>query len=439
MRGTAASDRRLVLMVAYLYPPIENTGTQRLLKFNKYLPEFGYRPVVLTTRTRGELPDDAGTFTFRSDDLLGPLKRAYRAVKLRGIAREARPNLGALHATGRLVRWQSTYLAPDNEIIWYPTALQHGRKILRSHPVEILYSTSSPETNHLVALKLKKEFRIPWVADFRDGWMFEPLRADRLRLAYRRRIEARLERSVVLNADCIVTVNETIADDFAARYPRAANKIKVITNGYDPADLEGIHRNRHSDDVFRLVHTGSFALSRAGTSLLGLVQAMQAMREQRLSLLDKLQVSLVGSLAESERQAIEQANLGDYFFLAGQLPHREALQHQVDADALLLVTASGSKGVSTSKLYEYLAIGRPILALSRDSPATRLISELSAGIVVPPDDPRVIRQAIETLYTRWSIGDIRQAVDERVRQFERRELTKRLATIFDELAGRSAV
>lgn len=425
-----------VLLISYLYPPVENAGTRPVEKFVKYLPEFGYRPVILTTRNYGYLPDDADRLIFRADELFGFFKRAYRALKLRQVPVYQRGIIGLLPPGGRLERWKFTYMVPDPKIIWHPPAVRQGRKVLRSQPIRLLYSTSPPETSHLVALKLKQETGLPWVADFRDGWLFEPLISARLSSTLRHRLEASLEQKVILTADRVITVNEVIAADMAQRYPKAANKISVIPNGYDSDDFAHLQRQVPLPDKFRLIYTGSLSLSRQGTSLSGLLTALQAMHASNLAMMKHLEIVLVGNLAATELQAIEQSGVCQYFSLIGSVPYQQALQYQVDADILLLIIAPNTVGVSTSKLFEYLAAGRPILALTGPSAAAKLIFMLNAGVVVEPDNPSSIQQALQAFYQQWQAGQLSTRRDSRLRQFDRRELTRQLANLFDELAER---
>ncbi|MFN8455573.1 MAG: glycosyltransferase [Anaerolineae bacterium] len=422
-----------VLMVAYNYPPLENTGITRTVKFAKYLPQFGYKPVILTTRTYGCLPDDAASLTFRVDDMLGLVKRTFLAWQRRQGVVSQHSDIRLLPPGGRLERWKAAYLAPDPKIIWYPPALQQAQKIIKTLPIRCLYSTSPPESAHLVALKLKRETGLPWVADLRDGWLFEPHLSARLTSAWRHRLEANLESKVMAAADRIITINEVLAADLTRRYPQAAAKVSVITNGFDPDDFAHLRWPTTPATHFQVIYTGSLALSRAGTSIAGLLQALQTMRAARLEMMEQLKVVLVGNLAPAEVRAIEQAGLSPYFSLVAPLPYQQALQYQVEAAALLLVIAPDSTGVSTSKLFDYLASGRPILALSNSSPAASLVTALEAGVVVAPDDVAGIQQALQTFYQQWQAGQLPSRHHPRLSQFERRELTRQLATLFDEL------
>jgi glycosyltransferase involved in cell wall biosynthesis len=333
-----------------------------------------------------------------------------------------------------LLRAAGMVLAPDPEIAWYPFAVRRARQILRAVDIGALYSSSSPETDHLVAWKLKRETGLPWIADFRDGWMFETHRAVRNREGLRRRAELRLERAVVGTADSIVTVNELIADDFRSRYPAAAHRVHVIENGFDPDDLGGLTRHRTADGKMRIVYTGRLALSRTDQSLAPLLAALETLVAGDPDIARDIEVHLIGPLSPHERDEIERSRASDLVRIAGPRPRREALQAQLDADVLLLVTGSDA-GVSTSKAYEYLATGRPILGLTKSPPAMELVRASTRGTVVDPQNVSAIASSLLHLHARWAEGTLATSPAAPDNRYTRRFLTGRLAALLDRLSG----
>lgn len=430
----SADAMRELLMLAYHYPPADHTGTRRMTAFARYLPASGYRPVVLTTNVRGTTPTDVEQRIFRASELTGLLARPYRALRLRRVSAGQRANTHVIPADSRASLLLNAWMIPDIHITWLPFAVRLGFKLLRERPIKLIFSSSPPTTSHLVALTLKRLTGLPWVADFRDGWMFEPANPAPLNSRSRMGVELALERSVVLGADRIVTVNQHIADDLRRRYPRASGRICVISNGYDPGDFAEIVRAKHTTPKLRLVHTGSFTLSRASTSIEGLITAMHELRSSDPELSRDLELVLVGQLTMSEESIIARAGLGEQVRLLGRVSHREALQRQADADLLLLVTVPGESSVTTSKLFEYLAVGRPILALTGPSSAAAIIRDLDAGVIVAPDDVAGIQAALRELHGRWRNGDLPTYVHPRVAEFSRPVLTEQLARLFNDLS-----
>lgn len=425
-----STAQKSILVISYYYAPTENPGTRRVGAFVRYLPQYSYRPVTLTTSSYGALADDEERLIFRTPDILDIgrwLARRVRRVQPAAPGERLPP---ILTPESGLTRVLEKALIPDIHIGWLPGAVLRGRQVLRAGTFRALFSSSPPPSAHLVALALKRLFGLPWVADFRDGWTFEPPNSAALSSPARLRIERALERAVVLGADQIVTVNQVLADDLRRRYPTVS--VTVISNGYDSADV-AIPRTHVRSKWFRVVHTGALARSRSHTSVDGLLAALDRLRQTQSPVLADLEICFVGNLGVAEREALICNGRRSHISIEGPIPHRETLRRQAEADVLLLVTAPNATSVTTSKLFEYLASGRPILALTGQSAAAALVEEFNAGIVVPPNDVDGICRALEWFYDRWRADDLPTRVDPRVQRFDRRNLTGALAKVFDTL------
>lgn len=427
--SSSHSERR-ILMISYYYAPIENPGTRRVGAFVRYLPQYGYRAVALTTSSYGALADDEERLVFRAPDVMDVGRWLARRIKKVQPTVVSEPLSPIVTPDSMLSRALERILIPDIHIGWLPGAVLRGRQLLRTGTFRAIFSSSPPPSSHLVALALKRLSGLPWVADFRDGWTFEPPDPATLSSPARLRIERALERAVVLGADRIVTVNQVLADDLRCRYPTAT--VVVISNGYDPAEVATL-RPHTKGKRLQIVHTGALARSRSHTRVSGLMAALDRLQQTQSSMLTDLEICFIGNLGTTERKALARNGCQSCITVEGPIPHRETLQRQVEADVLLLITAPNAISVTTSKLFEYLASGRPILALTGRSAAAALIEEFNAGIVVAPDDVDGICQALEWFYDRWLANDLPTRVDPRVQRFDRRNLTGELAKVFDAL------
>lgn len=424
-----SSAQKSILVISYYYAPTENPGTRRVEAFVRYLPQYGYRPVVLTTSSYGALANDEERLVFRAPDMMDVgrwLARRVRRAQPAALGERLPP---ILTPDSRLTRVLEKTLIPDVHIGWLPGAVLRGRQLLRAGTFRALFSSSLPLSVHLVALALKRLSGFPWIADFRDGWTFEPPDPATLSSPARLRIERALERAVVLGVDRVVTVNQVLADDLRRRYPTA--NVGVVSNGYDSAEIATL-RPHTKGKRLRIVHTGALARSRSHTRVSGLLAALDRLQQTRSSVLTDLETCFIGNLGTTERKALACNGCQSYITVEGPIPHRETLQRQVEADVLLLITAPNAASVTTSKLFEYLASGRPILALTGRS-AAALVEEFNAGIVVAPDDVDGICRALEWFYDRWRANDLPTRVDPRVQRFDRRNLTGELAKVFDTL------
>jgi len=255
-----------VLLILHDYPPIYSAGTERGLNFARYLPEFGYEPIILTTGRYGGLPTDAGSQVHRADDLIQTLAWWLRRRKVEAVPQEVRYRQATIANTSLLGRLRDRVMAPDTKLGWLWPALRLGQRLIAERRPVLIFSSSPPETAHLIAGRLSRRSGLPWVADLRDGWLFEPPNPALRQARLRRSLEARWERGMVAQASAVVTATAPIAADLRQRCPAAAHKPLTITNGFDAAEFAGLTRQRAPDGDFLLVHTGSLSASRQGTS-----------------------------------------------------------------------------------------------------------------------------------------------------------------------------
>jgi glycosyltransferase involved in cell wall biosynthesis len=419
-----ASRTRRVLMVAYYYPPLGGIGVHRTLKFSKYLPDFIWQPVLLTIRPgEGLLLDPSleqeippGVQVFRTASLSLPLRLPWRVRNF-------------------ISRW---ILVVDEQLGWLPYAVRAGRRILQTEPCQVIYTSSSPYTDHLIGYQLKKRLGVPWVADFRDPWVGNF--AIRTPTRFHRYLVSVLEHRVVHLADRVLVVNEPTRHDFLQRYPALdKDKIQAIPNGYDPDDFETLSPLKPLADQFLLVYSGSFYGEHRTPRFF--FEALQSLISSGAIPVQAIRVRLVGNAGKSTLQMIANMRLSKVIEMTGFLPHRDAIAHLMAADALLLVVGAGpgSERVIPGKIYEYLASGKPILGLVPPGVSADLIREAGAGVVIDPQDVHGIAAQIFNLYERWKKGALNVKSDPRVvERFSRRSLTSQLAEVLDHVAQRQA-
>jgi glycosyltransferase involved in cell wall biosynthesis len=419
------------LVVVHDYPPIRSAGTERVLKFCQYLPEFGYRPVILTTGRYGGQPDDAARDVHRADDLVHALFSPLRRGKAAGVAAEEQVRIATVSGGSLLGRLRDRWMIPDTKIGWLLPAVRLGRRLIGERRPHLIFSSSPPETTHLIAGRLARAGRVPWVADLRDGWLFEPpvpgLRSGRLRRA----VESAMEGAMAGSAAAVVAVTDPITEDLRARYAPRLRRTATISNGYDAADFAALSPQRAADGLFRLTYTGAFSGSSQGRSAAALFAAAgQILRADPQT---RLRLEIVGPTSELERGLAETHGVASIVSFVAPVPRRRAYQHQLDADALLLVTAPGVRSVATSKLYDYIGAGRPILALAQDNAAAETVQGFGLGVTVPPDDPAAIAAALVELMRRHAAGSAWPGFEQARGHFERRALAGALADLFDEV------
>lgn len=384
-----------VLLVSMYFPPAGGGGVQRPLKLAQYLPALGIETHVLA-------PEDP-KWVHRDPELRIPTQAWVHRVRYVG-PRARKPAEELAQVEGgferALLQAQVTarrLLVPDASVTWNLTAVPAAIRIARSEGIDVVVTTSPPGSVHFVGAAAQRATGARWVADLRDPLVaFQHRRADTVATRARQATAEQVARLVARRADAISCVSEAIADEIRGLGPRGP--VRTIANGCDFDDFAGL--DHHSSPRFRITHAGSFFGKRDPKPFL---QALH------LSGVDAV-ARFVGDFRQADREWAESLGLGDRLELIEYLPRVEALRLQRDSEALLLLVPEADgrgKGVLSGKVFEYLAAGRPILAVvPPDGAAAELIRETGAGVVVAPDDVDGIGAALADLHARWSDGNL---------------------------------
>lgn len=405
-----------VLFVAYFFPPHGGAGVQRTLKFVKYLPEFQWWPVILTSRTEPSVLDHS---LMDEVDQKIPIYRTPALMMPRQVPWRIRNSIG---------RW---LFLVDEQIGWFPFAVRAGSRIIRRNDIQVIYTTSAPYTSHLIGHRLKQLTGLPWVADFRDSWVGNFAR--QIPSAFHHKFASNWEERILQNANRVLVVSEPMGSDLLKRHTAIdPGKIEVLTNGFDPQDFDVSEPVAADPDRFLIVYNGSFynKLITPETFFLAVKEAIQKGNIPA----NKLCIRLIGKHSEFVSQEIAASGIAELVETIGYLPHKRSLGHLLSADVLLLIISDrpGSEAVYTGKIFEYLAARKPILALAPPGVAADLVRSANAGRVVAPDNVAEISQALVDYYQAWKKGLLISKSDpDIVARFNRRTLTERMAKIFN--------
>lgn len=381
-RSLAMTPRRLIV-VSYYHPPFAGPGGIRWLSMARYLRQQGHSVTILATDAYGRLPDDEEMNVVRTPDLRSkPMVR--RALRRGSLPTPDGRQVVEKAPSALLTR----VMIPDAYVIsWLPAALAAVRRLTSRGDVDCLVTTSPPESAHLVGLLLGRR-RPAWIADFRDGWSFEPLR-ERFPTRVQRSLDRSLERRVVEAADVVVGAYEGVARDFEARFDVPAHH---VSNAWDPEDDPAVAdvSVRLPGDAVNLVYTGTFSGVR-GRDPAPLLEALRRLRTEPA--VPPIRLYVAGRLTSEEARLLN-GDLDSGVTHLGLLDRAHALALQRSADALLLLTARTAQP-ATAKLFEYLAAGKPIIVLAEQTEeAARIVQETRTGVTVPPDDVDGIAEAL---------------------------------------------
>ncbi len=425
------ADRR-VLVVAYYFPPMGLSGVQRIARFVKYLPEFGWQPEVLTI-------DPAGYFAYDPsllDELTQrgiPIHRTASLDPTRFFGRSKQVALPAESSRQKLAALSQWLFVPDNKIGWMPAAVRRGKALLAERRFDAILATAPPYTAALIGQRLAASAHIPLALDFRDDWVGNPRHVYPTPL--HRQLHLMLERRALKAAGRIFTINERIRTAMLARWPEllSAGAIRVLPQGYDAADfMTKSGGDSRGGTRCRFVYSGVFYdRQKPDFFLHALAQVLDRHPEWR----DLVEATFVGLLPAYVPALVAELGLGPNVTATGYKTHPEAIHQVMSADVLWLTVGSGAgqDQISTGKLYEYLGTRKPILGLVPTGAARDVLQQDQAALCVEPEETPAIADAIELLVRGWMDGTLPVGDAADRGRYERRLLTKSLTQNLDEL------
>ncbi|MCK5125784.1 MAG: glycosyltransferase family 4 protein [candidate division Zixibacteria bacterium] len=407
-----------VLIVAYYFPPMGLGGVQRMLKLAKYLPEYGFKVHVLTVKPvsypaydeslLSELPSSVEIHRAGSQD-------PSRIAKLLGISFKPPSKIKTL-AKNKGGMW------PDSKIGWKKKAVRLGQEIIRRENIDVILSSSPPITSHLVAIELSELCDVPYVADFRDIWESRPpeeLYSDEITIKKSHDLLARIAQS----ASVVTGINNAICE-------RISSVGEVIPGGFDPDDFRDVSGN--TDDAFTLCYLGSVGQLHP---LEPFFKAAQIASQKNKELESSLRFLIIGKNNNEEILSVaNQYGLREKVRLTGYTPHKQAVQLASSCSVSILSVPSGYNDILTGKIFDYLALPIPTLAVvPPHGEAAKLIQTHIAGICVSPDDTHAIAEAMIELFKRKQTGETWRKKD--VDKLTRKHAAGQFAKIINRVTG----
>ena len=424
-----------VLIITYHFPPHPAIASLRPLGLARYLPEFGWEAVILTAALPGKPDPHFKVIETPYHDSLGLWKRLLKLDSQSPLIAQVKNKLKIRSEKSPLdfilVTMGGIFAYPDPQKGWQRFAVEAGQDILRQENIKAMISTAPPVTSHIIAKRLKDEFKIPWVADFRDLWTqncyypYGPLR---------KMIEKRLELNTLSTADALVAVSQPAADDLHSLHRQ--KPVHSIPNGFDPAEVNTTPGNL--TDKFTITYTGIlYPGKRSPTPFLAALGDL--ISEGSMDASD-IELRFYGPEAGWIDKQAERYGLTGIVRQFGMVPREVALKKQRESQLLLLLKWNDPKqrGVYSGKIFEYLAARRPVLAVGGfPDVVNQLLDETKAGVSGQTGEET--KALLLRLYQEYkSTGAVSYAGDEtETSKYSHREMAKKFAAILDSLPAGS--
>ena len=433
-----------VLIISYYWPPTGGSGVQRWVKFAKYLPSEGWQPVIYTPENPEQLATDASLEAeipaeaeIIKTHIIEPYELYKKFLRKSGHSKEAvevnpvnAQNKSFLQKVAMWVR--GNLFLPDPRCMWIRPSVSYLKKYLKEHPVDLIVSTGPPQSMHIIGMKLARQTGLPWIADFRDPWTrifyFKHLSMTRTT----ERWHKKMEKKVLDAASAVVAVSPLVQQEFQEM---TQTPVELITNGFDECDFAGAACTEAAggrDKDFIITHTGLFAAD-GNPSVLWETLRDKCIKDPVFK--DRLKIKLIGKTDRQITESIEAAGLGENLTDMGYQPHDKAVEEQRRASLLILPLRKEPeyKAVLPGKLYEYLASWRPVLGIGQpDGAMSMILNTTKTGVVFNWEDKASVSRFIDLCWKNHLEG--RLVVDDAdISQFTRRNLTRRMAELFERL------
>lgn len=434
-----------LLVIAYYFPPSGGPGVQRVLKNIKYLPEFGWNPIVLTVSN--------GSFPARDESLLKQIpegiivKRTHIYepydiyLKFMGKPKNSAIDVNTIKKDDQKLTFKekvaefirATFFIPDARIGWLISAKPAVRELIEKYDIKAIYSSSPPYTCSIIAQYAKRKYNLPWVAGFRDPWT--GFISSPKRWFIPRAIDKAKEHSVFKESDKIEVAWKGIIADARNKYPNIPeDKFFHAPNGYDSSDFPKVDAQKNAK--FTVTYTGSMYGRRNPTAFF---QAVEKLIHEKKIEKEKLHFRFVGRFGSEIEEVFQKGKLCDIIEQIGYVPHEKSIEYLMRSDLLLLIVdeSKESNEIVPGKVYEYIGVQKPVLAIApEDSAIKQLIDETEAGGTAHQSNIGKIANVFMKYYKMWTNLDSNYKANmDKISKYERKESTKKLAATLDTLVN----
>lgn len=436
--GEPENPLKRVLLVSYYFPPCIHGYAIRIYNFMRFLPCFGWKPYVLTIdplyykEKKGAPFTLDGTATILRTSSLEPKRSLFQTFYQD--KNNSKQTSGKTLASKSL-SFQSKYsknhlLVPDNQILWLPYALTGGQRLIRKEKIDLIYVTSPPFSPLLVGYLLKKATGKPLLFEYRDSWQDNLDHRHGLSQT-RRKTEEYLERVVIRNANQVVLVTEGMRKNMVSKFPHEPDdKFQVIPNGFDPVLCNYLQTHKvNKEKLFSITYSGSMEYDRDPRQFL---LAMKEFFAEHPETIPKTRINLIGNTEQEFVDFVRQEGLSTCVRFPGYLPYEENIKYLAGSDLLFLIANDLRPDSIPGKLYEYLLLNKPILALVGNNVSGDFLANFPRARIIKPQDRVGMKEFVWKSFQHYlKTGHQGWKLDRNTLQYCRKNQTRRLAELFN--------
>ena len=428
-------EDKKILIITYYWPPAGGPGVQRWLKFAKYLPEFGWKPIIYTPENpsyplldESLVKDVPESLEIVRTKIWEPYQLAEKLNKSNKKFKAGQFDVGSNQSwKSKLSIWvRGNFFIPDARVFWVNPSTQFLEQYLKINNIETIVTSGPPHSMHLIGLNLKKKFPdLKWIADFRDPWT-EISYYKHLKLTKKSDKKHRqLESEVFKTADITLATSYSDAENFRKN---GANAF-CITNGFDETDSPPqTLKPSNSQTQFTLSYIGVLEQLRNPENLW---KALDNLVKTNSDFAENFTLKFVGRIDDKILEVIDKSNLKNHIQNLGYVSHDKAVDEMAKSTLLLITNFpnDSSKGIIPGKIFEYLATGKQIISFGpNEADVAKILDETKAGKHFGYNDSKEIEDFILEKFELWKNGNLLENT-QNIEQFSRRNLTKQLSEI----------
>lgn len=434
-------EQKKILIITYYWPPAGGPGVQRWLKFAKYLPEFGWKPIIYTPENPSYplldetlMKDVPENIEIVRTKIWEPYQLAEKLNKSNKKFKAGQFDVGKNQSwKSKLSIWvRGNFFIPDARVFWVNPSVKFLEKYLKENNIGTVVTSGPPHSLHLIGLGLKNKMpELKWIADFRDPWTeisyYKHLKLTKSSDKKHRQLES----AVFKNADITLATSYTDAENFR----KAGANAVCITNGFDESD-SGKKAEGQNSEKANLQIRQAFTLSYIGVleqlrNPENLWKVLDELIREHAEFAADFKLKFVGRIDDKILQSIENSSLKNHILNLGYLAHGEAVEEMQHSDMLLITNFpnESSRGIIPGKIFEYLASGKQILSFGPDkADVAKILEETQAGKHFGYQDTEMVKKFILEKFNVWKNGDLLENT-QHIDQFSRKNLTRQLTEI----------
>ncbi|MBN1300213.1 MAG: glycosyltransferase [Melioribacteraceae bacterium] len=417
------------LVIAYYYPPMGLSGVQRTLKFTKYMSRYNWEPTVITTGETAYYAHDISLLEEVNNANINVLRTGALDVNS-VLAKYGTVKMPNEKLRKFLSKISKTFFIPDNKVSWSHRAYQLAVEQIKKEKYDVIFVSIPPFSSFTTAKRLKAEFDIPLIVDYRDLWYgnhfaYYPT-------PYHRIQHKKLEDSALRSADHIIAVNRLVKEKLISTYKFLNfEDITIIPHGFDPQDFEGIEpeKNESLKRKMKILYSGIFYENITPEYFL---KAFKLLTIENPEIAENIELHFAGHFRRENEQLVNKLRLHRFIHNHGYLNHKDVVRKLLSADLLWVMLGEGynMSMVSLGKIFEYFGSKKPVLVCAPEGATRMAAKEYGSAYFAEPRDIKGIKERLISIHEDFVSNNFPPYDEEFISKHNRDILTQQLTKQF---------